>query len=108
MRRPESIPVLLQERASSRPKTKIFGFLADGKTENEALNYADLDRRARAIAHALNGVGRAGDRVLLCLPYGTSFITGLLGAWYAGRVAAIPDSYNPNNKEESLARIDRM
>jgi long-chain acyl-CoA synthetase len=54
-------------------------------TEREAVTYAELAARARAVAAALQrlGIGR-GARVALCLPNSPALITGFYGAWLAG------------------------
>lgn len=73
--------------------------LGDGEKETGALTYADLDRKARAVAAYLqtNGV-EAGGRVLLLYPSGLDFIVAFYGCLYAGAVAvpAFPPRLNRN------------
>ncbi|MBF6241409.1 fatty acyl-AMP ligase [Nocardia otitidiscaviarum] len=61
--------------------------------ESEVLDYAALARAARRSAAALADYGvRPGDRVMLCLPTGTEFITAFFGAQLLG---AIPVAVAP-------------
>src|SRR4051812_28290824 len=56
---------LLATRAEERGDQTAYTFLGDGTTESAQLTYADLDRRARALAATLQGLGLAGERGLL-------------------------------------------
>ncbi|WP_197372465.1 AMP-binding protein, partial [Streptomyces clavuligerus] len=53
------------------------------------LTYERLWSAAAHTAARLTGAGLAGRPVLLALPPGTGWVTGLLGAWRAGS-AAVP------------------
>jgi acyl-CoA synthetase (AMP-forming)/AMP-acid ligase II len=53
----------------------------------QPLTYAELDRKARAIACWLRERRTEGDRVLLLYPTGLDFVQALLGCLYAGMVA---------------------
>lgn len=79
---------LLQQRAETYRNKVAFSFSYDGDDVNRTqLTYADLDRRARAIASTLQRFGAAGERVLvLCRP-GLDSIAGFFGCIYAGAVA---------------------
>ncbi|OCB52773.1 fatty-acid--CoA ligase [Mycobacterium vulneris] len=79
---------LLQQRAETYRDKVAFSFSYDGDDVNRTqLTYADLDRRARAIASTLQRLGAAGERVLvLCRP-GLDSIAGFFGCIYAGAVA---------------------
>src|SRR5690606_14436330 len=57
------------------------------------LTYADLDRRARAIAARLQSMNLAGERALLLYPPGFDYIEAFFGCLYAG-VIAVP-AYPP-------------
>ncbi|MFF5075816.1 fatty acyl-AMP ligase [Actinoplanes sp. NPDC000266] len=62
------------------------------------LTYAQVDRRARAVAAKLRESTSAGDRVGLLFPPGPDFLPALFGCWYAGVVAvplASPDAAAP-------------
>jgi long-chain acyl-CoA synthetase len=57
----------------------------DTLVEREAVTYAELAARARALAAGLQryGIGR-GARVALCLPNSPALITSFYGVWLAG------------------------
>ncbi|WP_051331954.1 AMP-binding protein [Methylocaldum szegediense] len=84
---------LLCTRADKNPKQDAYLFLADGETESGRLTYADLDRRARAIAARLQSMNLAGERALLLYPPGFDYIEAFFGCLYAG-VIAVP-AYPP-------------
>ncbi|AYN37720.1 hypothetical protein D9753_00460 [Streptomyces dangxiongensis] len=77
---------VLRDRARSTPHRTALRFLEDGEEES-SVDYAELDRRARAVATALLDRGMRGERVLLLFPPGADYVTGFLGCLYAGAVA---------------------
>jgi acyl transferase domain-containing protein/acyl-CoA synthetase (AMP-forming)/AMP-acid ligase II/acyl carrier protein len=93
---------VLRDRAHERPAADAFTFLRDGEAEEVRWNYAELDLRARSIAAHLQGIGAAGQRVLLLYPPGLDFIAGFFGCLYAGAVA-VP-TY-PNRPRRPLSRL---
>ncbi|SCE99484.1 fatty-acyl-CoA synthase [Micromonospora viridifaciens] len=65
-------------------------FLLDADLEEYRLTYAELDARARQVAHALRGHGVApGDRVCLLSSTDLPMVLALFGTWYAGAVPVI-------------------
>lgn len=80
---------LLTERATRHGSRPAFVYLEDGTTEAGAWTFADLDRRARAVAAELQAAGARGERAVLLYPAGLDFLAGLFGCLYAG-VIAIP------------------
>lgn len=86
---------ILSWRARHEAERTSHIFLADKEGEELRVTYAELDRRARAVAAALQGIGQRGDRVLLLYPAGLDFIAGFFGCLYAGMVA-VP-AYPPRN-----------
>ncbi|CAL9559157.1 condensation domain-containing protein [Streptomyces sp. enrichment culture] len=86
---------VLRDRAQRTPHRTALRFLEDGD-EERSLDYAELDRRARAVAAALLDRGMRGERVLLLYPPGAGYVTGFLGCLYAGAVA-VPQ-YLPTGK----------
>ncbi|MFO0842623.1 MAG: beta-ketoacyl synthase N-terminal-like domain-containing protein [Gemmataceae bacterium] len=83
-----------------------FRYLAsrDGSVQ-AALTFADLDRRARAVAAALAERNLHGERALLCYPPGLEFMVGLYGALYAGLVAVPaypPRAHKPDARLGSM------
>ncbi len=80
------------------PDDAAFYFLEDGESEEICWSYAELDRKARAIAGTLQSSGLQGQRVLLLYPPGLDFVAGFYGCLYAGAVAvpAYPPRRNRN------------
>src|ERR1700733_2020006 len=93
---------LLRSRAEEQPDRWAYSFLADGEDEEVRLGYAELDRRARAIAARLQDVVRPGDRGLLLLPSDLDFVAAFFGCLYAG-ASALP-AYPPRSPR-SLPRL---
>lgn len=81
-----------------QPNEPAFAFVVDGDDEEIWWTYADLDRRARAIAGKLQSLGLAGERALLLYPPGIDFMAGFFGCLYAGVIAvpAFPPRRNRN------------
>ena len=94
---------LLRARAAERPERLAVTFLADGEAEGGRLTYGELDRRAAAIAAALAGSVRPGERALLLYPPGLDFIAAFFGCLYAG-VVAVP-AYPPRPNDRSQSRL---
>ena len=101
-----SLVAMLRHRALHQGNCRAYTFLADGENESAALTYAQLDRRACAIAATLADRGvKPGDRAVLLYPPGLDFITAFFGAIYAG-VIAVP-CYPPHRLQlaRSLPRL---
>jgi len=94
----------LRGRASERPDQAAFVSSIDDPSKRTALTYAQLDRRARAIAACLQDLDLAGQRVMLAYPPGLEFIAALFGALYAGCVA-VP-AYRPRHR--ALDRFEAL
>lgn len=84
----DTVTELLRRRAEWQPDQTAFTFLLDGDTRT-SLTYADLDRRARAIAAALQPRLHAADRALVAYESSLEFIATFFGCLYAG-VIAVP------------------
>ncbi len=80
---------VLRFRARQEADRTAYVFLQNGDTEQEALNYRQLDEAARGIAGELSGLGAFGERAFLLYPPGLEFIKAFFGCLYAG-VVAIP------------------
>src|SRR5690349_1316065 len=103
------VDVLLR-RACEHPDRVAYRFLEDGEEEGGSLTYAELDRRARAVAAFLQREGGAGERALLLFPPGLDFVVSFLGCLYAGTVAvpAYPPRANrPDSRLQAIARDAR-
>lgn len=94
-----TIVEILQYRASSQSLKTAFKFLKDGEKETEILTYAELDRRARAIASKLQALNLSGERALLLYSSGLDYIAVFFGCLYAG-VIAVP-AYPPQNQRKT-------
>ncbi|MCI0333498.1 MAG: AMP-binding protein [Planctomycetes bacterium] len=95
---------LLAGQAAEQPDRMAFAFLdeRDGATQ---ITFAELERRARAIAARLQLELRPGDRALLVYPAGLEFIAAFFGCMYAG-VVAVPATYpKPKRPMPRLQRI---
>ncbi len=100
----------LRRWAAVYPDRVAYRFLEDGEEEGAALTYAELDRRARALAAFLRREGGAGERALLLFPPGLDFVVSFLGCLYAGTVAvpAYPPRANrPDSRLQAIARDAR-
>ncbi|PCC68476.1 amino acid adenylation domain-containing protein [Nannocystis exedens] len=97
-----ALPTIVQERARECPDRRAFTFLVDGESEERSWTYGELDRRARAIAAALQAAGAAGRPVLLVDPPGLGAIAALLGCMAAGAIA-VPVA--PPDELRSLERL---
>jgi acyl-CoA synthetase (AMP-forming)/AMP-acid ligase II len=80
---------ILRRRAAEQGEAAAFTFLGAEPSGDITLSYAQLDRRARAIARELESRGLSGQRVLLVLPTGPAYVASLFGCLYAG-VIAVP------------------
>jgi len=86
-------------RANEKPDQIAYVFLQDGENESGRFSFAELDRRARAIAARLQSMGMTGERALLLYPPGLDYIEGFFGCLYAG-VVAVPAS-PPTRRQKS-------
>ncbi|MDZ4831225.1 MAG: AMP-binding protein [Phycisphaerae bacterium] len=77
----------VREHATSRAGKTAFVHLVDDDPHETTMTYAELDRRARAIAAYLQDRGLVGERVVLSYPPGLEFVAAYFGALYAGCVA---------------------
>ena len=102
---PSNLIELLQHRALHQGDDVGFRFLVDGEREQIEWSYADLDRKARAIAAGLQAMDLEGERALLLYPSGLDFVAAFFGCLYAG-VTAVP-AYPPR-RNRNMARIDAI
>lgn len=88
---PSNLMALLEFWARHRGEQPVYTFQRDDGHET-TLDFASLDRRARAIAARLQKTCQPGDRALLVYPAGLDFIAGFFACAYAG-VLAVPVCY---------------
>jgi acyl-CoA synthetase (AMP-forming)/AMP-acid ligase II/acyl carrier protein len=87
---PTTLHGILSERARVVGARRAYTF--EGSQGDSQISFAQLERRAHAIAAALAEVVSPGDRVALLFPAGLDFITAFFGCLYAG-VRAVPTTY---------------
>lgn len=85
---------VVRENAASYGDRRCFTFVSEergpGRTYRETeLGFAELDRRARALAARLQAYNLQDRAVMLLYPEGLEFVTAFLGCLYA-RVLAVP------------------
>ncbi|HZZ71629.1 MAG TPA: aminotransferase class I/II-fold pyridoxal phosphate-dependent enzyme [Pirellulales bacterium] len=102
---PSNLVDLLRHRADHQGQERAFTYLVDGENDEIVWNYADVDRRARAIGAWLLQQGLRGERALLLYPAGLDFIAAFLGCLYAG-VVAVP-AYPPR-RNRLMNRIEAI
>src|SRR5215471_7692781 len=84
-----SLASILRYRAAERPNDPGYIFLPDRGGGRHQITYAELYRRARALALRLAVHGRSGDRAVLLFPPGLDFVVAFFGCLLAG-VIAVP------------------
>ncbi len=87
---PQTLHALLAQRAAIFGDQTAYTYL--GVHGDDVVSYAELNRRAKAIAVEVRKVAKPGDRALLVFPAGLDFITSFFGCLYAG-VLAVPATY---------------
>jgi 8-amino-7-oxononanoate synthase/acyl carrier protein len=102
---PSTLVELLQHRAAHQGGDLGYRYLTDGERVAIEWSYTDVDRKARAIAAALQAMGMEGERALLLYPAGLDFVAAFFGCLYAG-VIAVP-AYPPR-RNRNMARIDAI
>ncbi|HZF13817.1 MAG TPA: amino acid adenylation domain-containing protein, partial [Thermoanaerobaculia bacterium] len=86
---------ILRQQASEAPD-RGYVWLNQGEEIAGRLSYADLHRRARAVAATLAGAVPPGERALLLYPPGLEFLAAFFGCLCAG-VIAVP-AYPPRSR----------
>src|SRR3569832_1474561 len=93
---------LLRARRTSTLAT-AFTFLQDDKSLS--WSYAELDRRARAVAATLQDQRPDGRTVLLLFPPGLDFIAAFFGCLYAGAIPVPAYPPEPARLARTLPRL---
>jgi acyl-CoA synthetase (AMP-forming)/AMP-acid ligase II/acyl carrier protein len=104
--RVSSIVDVLNMRAYIQPDQPNYVFLSDG-AEVDRLTFAQLQRRARAVAAHLQEMKAQNERALLLYPAGLDYVVAFYACLY-GKVVAVP-AYPPRmnqNLRRLLAIID--
>jgi acyl-CoA synthetase (AMP-forming)/AMP-acid ligase II len=103
-----SLVDILRGRADAQPSRRAFTLLEDGETETRHLDFAGLDRQARAIAATLQQYAAPGERALLLYPFGLDYIAAFFGALYAGVVAVPVYPPDPARPHRTLPRLQAI
>lgn len=105
---------ILRGRAALHGDLIAYTFLEDGEQNERSVTYAELDRRARAIAatlhreHGAGEHGAAGTRAILLYPPGLDYIAAFFGCLYAGVVAVPAYPPDPTRLGRSLPRLQAV
>src|SRR3979411_1554144 len=100
-----SLVDLLHHRAAVQPDDRAYVYLSDRGEEQAALTFAELDRRALALAARLAARVRKGDRALLVFPPGLDFIVAFFGCLIAGVIAVpmmVPRRASPQDSSAAI------
>ena len=98
----ETMVHCVRHRAAHQPERLAIYHLPELREVADALSYAELDRRARAVAARLQARVRPGGRVLLVMMNHPDYVVGLLGCWYARCVGV---NLLPPSREKHLERL---
>lgn len=98
---------LLQMRAHAQPDDRAYVFLNDRGDETAVLTFAQLHRKASAVAARLAESRQTGARALLLFPPGLGFLVAYFGCLYAGIVAVPVIPPRRNRVRESTLSITR-
>ncbi|HEU4322800.1 MAG TPA: amino acid adenylation domain-containing protein [Roseiflexaceae bacterium] len=113
MQTPSSLPGgrishLLDLLAARQESQSGYTFLDDAGVEDGRMTYAELERRARAIAALLQQSMTPGERALLLYPPGLEYIAGFFGCLAAGVVVVPAYPPDPMRLERTLPRLQAM
>ena len=100
-----SLVDLLYHRATKQPNDRAYIFLSDQGDEEAVLTFAELDRRASAVAARLAQRSQTGDRALLLFGPGLDFIIAYFGCLLAGVIAVPMMLPRRNSSLDSSASI---
>ena len=83
---PANLVDMLRVRAQARPEAMAAVYLGDGEDIKGRVTFGELDTQARAIGARLQGLGAAGECVLLVYPPGLEFLSAFFGCFYANAI----------------------
>ncbi len=105
---PKTLVELVRWRAKTMPDQRAYTYLKDGEEKEIRITYAEIDRRARAIASYLQDKGLTGERALLLYPPGLDYLIGFFGCLYAGVIAVPAYPPDPNRLNRTLPRLQSI
>jgi len=98
---------VLSQRARLHPHRPAIDFLGDGEHVTERVDYAELDRRVRALAGVLQRHAAPGERALLMYPSGLDYVVAFFACAYAGLIA-VPAYPLDTKQPQALRRLSGM
>lgn len=98
-------PKRLLRHAYTQPHKPILAFLDEQESVQQSWTFAELDRRARAIATHLQARGLREKTVGLAYPSGLEFVAAFCGALYAGAIAVPMPLPRSRGNDERTATI---
>ena len=104
----EHLVDVLRHSAAVAQNDSGYTFLADGEDDAEFLSFAELDRRARAIAAQLIARDATGSRALLLFEPGLDYVAAFFGCLYAGVVAVPVYPLDPLRIHRTLPRLEAI
>ncbi|MGE0717437.1 MAG: AMP-binding protein [Alphaproteobacteria bacterium] len=93
--------------ARRQPDATAFVELGDGENESARISFAELDRRARAVAAKLIALGCAGRAAIVAVENGIPFVVAFVGCLYAGAVAVPVPAVASQRTRERLTAVAR-
>ena len=94
----------LSAHAVRRGDKPAVHFLLDGEAQRLTLTYAELDRRARELAAVLSRHAGVGERALLLMQSGPSYVVSFYACLYAG-IIAVPALPPESLRQYELSRV---
>ncbi|MBN1944548.1 MAG: AMP-binding protein, partial [Bradymonadales bacterium] len=101
----QTVPDYLSYWAMKTPEKPAFTFIGEDGREVGRRTYAELDRRARAVAGAMSASVKPGDRALIVIEPGIAFFEAYLGCLYAGVIAVPTYPPDPARLSRSIPRL---
>ncbi len=102
----ETLVACIRHYAARQPEKEACTFLPHGLGgDSHVLTYAELDRRARALAARLQTVTRPGDRAMVMSEQSLEYVVSFFGCLYAG-VQAVPAF--PPRPNRTAHRLEAM
>jgi len=96
---------LFERNCQNHAEKVIYYYLEDGLNETSRITFREMNSRAKAIAAALQGKYKKGDRALMLFPTGIEFIVSLFGCFYSG-IIGVP-AYPPR-KNRLFGRFEAI
>jgi acyl-CoA synthetase (AMP-forming)/AMP-acid ligase II len=100
-----NLGAILAARAESTPDRLAFTYSRDGQPAEERVTYAQLHRRAQALAGQLRDTVATGSRALILLEPGLDFVATVFGCFQAGVIGVTAAPPRPDRLHRTLPRL---